>query len=323
MQGLDILKNMVDIIGISGYEDKITDYIKESLKSKTDFNSYKDNIGNLIYHKAENQNSRKVAIIAHTDEVGFQVLRIDSGKVYIKAVGNIKTLTSVNRYVISPDGMKKGIISCDDIESLKNYDYEKLYVIPLHGTFEIGDILGFEGEFYEGDDTISGKALDNRISCFIMQRILLENKKYYNDLYFIFSTQEETGMRGARVAITTIEPDLIITLDVSPIGAMNSLELGKGVGIKISDSVGISSPDLVTLCGNIARKNNIQTQKEVSDFGTSELIISNEKDNGAKRIGLSIPCNNMHYPIGMAYKNDLDNCRLLLSSLLNALNEWE
>ena len=28
MQGLDILKNMVDIIGISGYEDKITDYIK-------------------------------------------------------------------------------------------------------------------------------------------------------------------------------------------------------------------------------------------------------------------------------------------------------
>ena len=39
-------------------------------------------------------------------------------------------------------------------------------------------------------------------------------------------------MRGSRVAITTLEPDIIIDLDVSPVGKMNSLEMGAGVGIK-------------------------------------------------------------------------------------------
>lgn len=119
-----------------------------------------------------------------------------------------------------------------------------------------------------------------------MLKIIQSKEQYTNDVYFVFSVQEEIGMRGSRVAITTLEPDIIIDLDVSPVGKLNSLEMGAGVGIKISDSIVVSDQDLVEQCERLARENDVIYQREVSDCGTTELIITNEKDNGAKHIGL-------------------------------------
>ena len=132
----------------------------------------------------------------------------------------------------------------------------------------------------------------------------------------MFSVQEEIGMRGARVAVSEFMPDIIIDVDVSPVGLYNSLKLGEGVGIKISDSIGVSSTKLVKQVEKIAQIQQIKYQYEVSDCGTSELIITNEKDAGAERIGLSIPCQNMHSPLTIINKYDLNTCKLLIDSIV-------
>ena len=108
---------------------------------------------------------------------------------------------------------------------------------------------------------------------------------------------------------------------MSPIGEMNSLEIGKGVGIKISDSVGVTDPMLVKLCEVIACENSIAYQLEVSDCGTTELIITNEKDSGAKRIGVSIPCQNMHTALALVNKKDIENCIKLLKRVMLKITE--
>ena len=154
-----------------------------------------------------------------------------------------------------------------------------------------------------------------------MLELITEGKQYRDDIYFVFSTQEEIGMRGARVAITSLNPDVIIDIDVSPVGEMNSLEIGKGIGIKISDSVGVADSALVKLCEEVACEASIPYQLEVSDCGTTELIITNEKDNGARRMGISIPCQNIHTAHTLASKEDIENCIKLLKNVLPQITE--
>ena len=123
------------------------------------------------------------------------------------------------------------------------------------------------------------------------------------------------------MAITSLNPDVIIDIDVSPVGEMNSLEIGKGIGIKISDSVGVADSALVKLCEEVACEASIPYQLEVSDCGTTELIITNEKDNGARRMGISIPCQNIHTAHTLASKEDIENCIKLLKNVLPQITE--
>lgn len=78
----------------------------------------------------------------------------------------------------------------------------------------------------------------------------------------------------------------------------------------------MSSPNLVKKIEKIAQSQQIKYQYEVSDCGTSVLIIKNEKDVGAERIGLSIPCQNIHSTLTVINKHDLNACKLLVDAII-------
>lgn len=313
------LKSLSEQIGVSGYEDTVRDYIKRSLeKNALEFVKV-DNIGNLIIHKDSEIQSPSIMIIAHMDEVGFQVINVnEDGSASVKALGNLKTWNTINQRVSTEDGLKKGIVYCADSEGIKAHDYGKILIIPTAGKFETGDVLGFDTDLIESDKEYIGKALDNRVSCFILSEIIKMSVPCNNPVDFVFSVQEEIGMRGARVAVTELAPDIIIDLDVSPVGENNSLKMGNGIGIKLSDSIGVSSRRLVKQVEKIAVDANIKYQREVSDCGTSELIITNEKDAGAERIGISIPCLNMHSSLTRVNKEDFEMGLCLVKEILKS-----
>lgn len=311
------MKELFEIIGVSGYERNIREYIRQQLPTGDDRITYVDNVGNLVHIKYGTQPSKRIMVMAHMDEVGFQVMKVEGdGTALFKPLGNIKAWNAINERIVSSNHEVSGVIINDSAESVNAHDYDKIKGIPLEGMFQIGDVFGFDAHLTETKSKLSGKAIDNRISCANMLKIIQSKEQYTNDVYFVFSVQEEIGMRGSRVAITTLEPDIIIDLDVSPVGKLNSLEMGAGVGIKISDSIVVSDQDLVKQCEKLARENNVVYQREVSDCGTTELIITNEKDNGAKRIGFSIPCLNMHTSKTIVNKKDVEMEMMLLKLLL-------
>lgn len=312
------LKLLSELKSVSGYEETIRNCIECDIK-KSNFQLLMetDRIGNLIVHKKGELSNRKVMIIAHMDEVGFQVMNVDdAGNAKVKTLGNIKTWNSINQKISTCDGQKKGIVYCEDPEGIKAHEFEKIVVIPTRGKFKIGDVLCFETELIETETQYIGKALDNRVSCYVLCKTLENDSMSKNDIDFVFSAQEEIGMRGARVAISEFAPDIIIDLDVSPIGVYNSLKMGEGIGIKLSDSIGVSSTKLVKQIEKMAQLQHIKYQYEVSDCGTSEIIMTNEKDAGAERIGLSIPCQNMHGPMTMVNKRDLESCQQLVDAII-------
>lgn len=313
--GRNSIQELIVAAGVSGYEKTIRSLIIEKLTGASD-DVYTDSVGNVICFRKGSNSQHKIMLISHMDEIGFQVMKLhNDGSIKIKPLGNVKTWNSINQIIKTDDG-KVGIITCDDPSDIKPYDFNKLMVTPIIGEFKIGDVLCFNSNFIEGEDRIVGKSMDNRVSCYSILELVAEGERYRDDVYFVFSAQEEIGMRGVRVAITSLYPDIIIDVDVSPVGELNSLEIGKGVGIKISDSVSVTDSALVKLCEAVAYEKSIEYQLEVSNCGTTELIITNEKDSGAKRIGISIPCQNMHTALTLVNKNDIENCIKLLKSIL-------
>jgi putative aminopeptidase FrvX len=309
-----VLEDLCNITGVSGYESSIVNYLFEILKSEEFDNLYIDNVGNLIVYKKGYEGKKKILISAHIDEVGFQIIKKRNDMEYhIKALGNIKPWNAMYQKVKS-NSATAVLYPCNN-ENIQDNNYEKLLLIGDE-TISIGDTFSFDSDLVETEKLYRGKALDNRISCFCLYKLITERIQTKADIYFVFSVQEEITMRGIRVAKTSIQPNLSINVDVSPECEKNSLVMGEGVGIKISDSIGISDISLVDFAKKICIKENIKYQMEVSSCGTTELIITNEIDCGSKEIGISIPCKYMHTANTITNKEDVKNCIQLLKNMI-------
>jgi len=70
----------------------------------------------------------------------------------------------------------------------------------------------FQGDAVLQGDTVISKALDNRSGCAVVVKAIKELKKTDNEIYFVFTVQEEVGLRGAKTAAFSIKPDIAIAV---------------------------------------------------------------------------------------------------------------
>ena len=315
-----MLRTLCEMTAVSGYERPVINYLYHRLEELTYGKAYIDKVGNLVFFVKGQDSNKKVLIQAHVDEVGFQVVsRIEKGLYSIKSLGNVKTWNAHQQRVISDSGVS-GVIYAKDAEQLKPYNYDNLVLdicdSELSEAVATGDVFTFCSSLQESQGRIIGKALDNRVSCYCLMEAISKCGSLKNDTYFCFSVMEETNMRGVRVLKSTIQPDICICVDASGTDEKNSLRHGAGVGIKISDGMGISTVRSVKSAERIAMENDIKYQLEVSDGGTSELIISNELDNGCEELGISIPCSYMHSANSIMDMCDVNECCKMLPILI-------
>ena len=315
----NMLNRLCNAIGVSGYEDSVIHLLYDEIHNIVPNAVYIDKIGNLICKRSGDIGDKRIMICAHIDEVGFQIIKpIGDRKYRFKPMGNIKTQNAHHQRVIS--GNSAGIISAFDENRLEPHDYENLFLEIISDKEPgIGDVFTFDSQLEENERFYIGKALDNRIACCLLFNAIASDIKTKADIYYVFTVQEEIGMRGIRYAKSIIKPDICINIDTSPENPMNSLIIENGVGIKVSDSMYVSSQRSVEWLTKLAEENNVSFQLEVSDCGTSELIISNEHDSGYEQIGLSLPCRNPHTANTVISKHDISECEKLISLMLSSL----
>jgi len=143
-----------------------------------------------------------------------------------------------------------------------------------------------------------------------------------NQIYFVFSTQEEVGLRGATTAAFGIEPDIGLAVDVTrtgdtPKGIKMEVSLGKGPAIKVRDSGMLADPRLVELLVRTSVKFKIPHQMEVLEAGSTDARAIQLTRAGVPAGCLSIPCRYIHSPSEMIDLDDVDHAVNLLSALLN------
>lgn len=324
------IRELTQAFGVSGYEKEVRELIKGLVKEYSDELSV-DALGNLIaLKKGSGENKKTIMIAAHMDEIGLQVTKIeDKGFIKVRGLGGIPVAaTFLNRVQFRNGTM--GIVSATaSMEDVKN-NLKKLYIDIGASTKEealkhvkVGDVAAYVGDFIElKENNVSAKALDDRIGCYIMIEALKKLDNPINDLYFVFTVQEEVGLRGATVAAERIKPDMGIAIDVTGANDYPNCPdgndiLGAGTAIKVSDGSVICDEYLVEEMVKCCTENNISYQLDVIDMGGTDAGAINKSNIGVKSAGISVPTRYVHGPNAVINMKDTEASIELLVKYVN------
>lgn len=328
-----MLKELTALQGVSGYEKNVRNYIMKVVEPLCDAIEI-DNLGNLIAIRNGNgKNKKKIMCAAHMDEIGIQIVKFTSGGfAKVRALGGISVNGAYTQRVRFTNGQVGVLSNYSKAGEIKERDFSNCYVDfgfqnkeQAEAALRIGDTATFIGALEDlGEDRVMGKALDDRAGCYILICALqqLKDQALENDVYFVFTVQEEVGLRGARVAAEFIQPDIGIAVDITgSFDTPNDMEgnaiMGKGAAIKVSDASVICDVDLVDQMIQCAIEENIPHQLDVMSGGGTDGGAMNISGQGVKVAGISIPTRYGHSPNSIVSKSDLEACYKLLSAYVN------
>ena len=322
----ELIKKLVESFGPSGFEEETRAIVREEVAPYADEISV-DAMGNLIVLKNGDGSGKKVMVAAHMDEIGLMATHItEEGFIRFTNIGGILQRVLSGNRVQFADGTI-GVIDADPIDSrLKVHPLNRHY-IDVGATsredcpVEVGAPAGFHRDFFAQGNRLTAKSMDDRIGCVIAIETLKRLKNCPHDVYFVFSVQEEIGVRGAAAAANAIHPEVGIALDVTrtgdtPKATPMSVALGDGAAIKAKDSGMIAHAGLVRLMRQRAVEHKIPFQIEVLDGGSTDARAMQIAGPGCASGCISIPCRYVHTQSETVDAGDVNACIDLLTAIL-------
>jgi len=324
-----LIKKLTETFSPSGHEVAIREVILSEIQSLAD-EIRVDALGNIIARKGEiSAKGKRIMVAAHMDEIGLIATHIDeSGFVRFTTVGIPLARYLLGGRVRFVNGVQ-GVIGSERLEKYNVIPPADKMFIDVGATskkdcpVKVGDVAAFERPFVEMGSRLVAKSLDDRAGVAVTIETLRKLKTGPNEVYFVFTVQEEVGVRGATVSAYGVDPDVGIALDVTPAGdTPNSLQrdiaLGKGPAIKVKDSLMLSDPKVVTWMERSAQKAKIPTQREVLTGGSTDARAIQLTRSGVLTGGLVLPCRYVHSPSEMIDYGDVENAVKLLTFMLSA-----
>ena len=334
----EILFKLTRQNGVSGDEFCASKTAAEILKKYTSDVTV-DDFGNVIANIGKREEGKPhIMLDAHIDEIGFIVTYItDEGFLKISNCGGIdrRLLLAQQIEVLCSNGKKiTGIITSTpphlESDDKKAPKLDDIFVDigmskeNAQKLVSLGDRIIISNEPYTLlGDRITSKCLDDRagVVTLIQTLDLLKNKfeSLNCSLSVVFSSQEETGERGAKTASYKVNPDIAIAVDVSFARVFGESkekcgEMGKGPMVGVSPSL---SKSLSNRLIQIAKDEKIPYQIEVmgGTTGTNADAIGVTR-GGVKTATVSIPLKYMHTPVEVISISDIENSARLIAEFL-------
>lgn len=337
-----LLKVLTEASGVSGNEKEVRDIIINEIKDYCD--SVKvDRIGNIIAYKKGKKNPKTLMVTAHMDEIGLLVKDIDSsGLLKFMTVGGIDKRVLVSKAVQVGKDKIPGVIGAKPIHLQKRTEWtnalniDDLY-IDIGATSKedaekyvsIGDYVTFYSPYTEfGNRQVKAKALDNRVGCSLLIKLLKEVTDV--SFYGVFTVMEEVGLVGAGPAAYEVDPDISIVLEGTVCYEMPKLDthlmptqLGKGPAISLADRTTVFNPKFREKVVQIAEKNNIPYQYRKTSMGGNDSGKIHTTKTGSITSTISVPCRYIHSPVSVLNLNDYENTYKLLKAIVSEYEKEE
>ncbi len=323
----ELMKKLSDCISPSGRENNIRELIINEIKDFADDINV-DALGNLIVRKAGK--GKKIMFSAHMDQIGFMITHVDEkGFLRFTNIGGLHPKEILGQRVVF-DNEYEGIICSEKLEDKEKIAMNKLFIDVaitdsniLKENFLIGDICVFKTDYYETDNCVMCKAADDRAGCYVLIEAIKNHPNTDNDVYYVFSVQEEVGLRGAKTAGYSVNPDIAIALDVTATGdsldgTKMDVKLNSGAAIKLMDKSIITHTNIKNLLTNLAIKNNIKYQYEILEFGGTDAGAIHTLRDGVPSGVISIPTRNIHSSGEIFSKEDIKECLKLTLAVCNS-----
>ena len=322
----ELIKRLTEAYGPSGNEEEVRRIIEEEVRGLTD-EMRVDSMGNLIALRKGDGSGLKIMLAAHMDEIGVIVTHIDEeGFLRFGAVGGLRLLFLLGSRVRFANGII-GTIGAEKLESPEKVpSLDKLFIDTGAVSKEslsigIGDAACFDRPFVDQGSRLTAKAFDDRIGCAILIQTLRDLPESPHDVYFVFTVQEEVGLRGAQASAFGVAPDLGIAVDVTTTGDTPeahpmAVSLGHGPAIKVKDKGMIAHPRVKDLLVETAERLGLPYQMEVLERGTTDGYAMQVSRSGVPTGVVSIGTRYVHSPSEtLDYDDVLNSVRLLVGLL--------
>jgi len=339
---LDLLDRLTRAPGISGNEEIVAHVVREAIP-QTGWEVRQDALGNLAAHLPGS--GRRVALVAHMDEVGLIVRRITpQGFLLVERMGgmNLQALPGSRMTLWIETGrlpVQVGLLP-QHLDKHTTPDLKEIYIDIGADSIEqvremgvsVGDVLTWDSPLTQlGRSRISSKALDDRLGCFTMLSLAqqIQPAETACDLWLVFITREEIMLNGALPFMNKIAPDVLIGVDGTlPFDTPDlengqcDIRLGAGPAVKWMDAIRgkgsayIADYPLARKVRAVARQLEIPLQDEVVTGISTSITALAYAAEGAPAIGLSLPIRYHHSPVEMADLNDVRHLVRLLKELV-------
>ena len=190
--------------------------------------------------------------------------------------------------------------------------------------------IAYETEFVKLGDTgrYLAKAWDDRVGLAVITHVLQGLGAHPNQVVVAATVQEEIGLRGAAVVEESLQPDIVINLEIGiaadfPLMTSPTLSqeaLGKGPGIFVYDRSMIPSNQLIEWILETASENGVPTQFEsVSGYGQDAAELQRSA-TGIPAVNIGIPTRYGHSQSGVIDRVDYDNTVKLVRLMIEGLS---
>ncbi len=303
----DIIKKLVEAWGPSGFEHHVRALIREEVTGLVD-EIRTDAVGNLICRMGSG--GPKVMVAAHMDEIGLMLTyQDDQGYFRFNPLGGVFPETLTGHRVLFENGVsgvlhREGPSRRSDAPGLNEFYIDASDGRGGSAGVEVGDACAFFRPYEERGNRIIAKSMDDRIGCAVaveaIRRLHKDKKGVANEVHFVFTVQEEVGLRGAATSAFGVAPDLGIAVDITVSGdtprpsTRLDVKLGRGTAIKMQDVGLIVPPAVRKLMIDTAEANKIPYQRELLAAGSTDAAAISLAGSGAPAGCISIPTRFVH-----------------------------
>ena len=336
MADIKLLKELCALEGVSGNEGSVRARILEEIKPHATRVEV-DALGNVIAFKKGNQPAKtRLMLSAHMDEVGLILTHItDEGLLKFTMVGGIDQRVLCGKQVVVNGHF--GVIGGKPVHLMKGDEREKAVPVDelsidigaenredAERAVSLGDVASFVSGFDDTGSMLRGKALDDRVGCALLVELLRRDLPY--DMTVAFCVQEEVGLRGARCAAYSVEPQAAIVVETTTAADVAGVDegkevchLGAGPVVSFMDRSTIYDKEYYRLAFSLAKEAGIACQTKHAVAGGNDAGAIHVSRGGVRTIAVSLPCRYLHAPWGMIAKSDLAATEQLLWKLAGAI----
>ena len=343
-----ILKRLIETYGVSGgheqnMRDAVTDLLPAWAKPET------DDAGNLVLHwgsiggKASDPKNPSIAVVAHMDEIGYEVHAIlPDGRLELESKGGGVLAYFLGHAAVVHSGahMIPGVLELPEGWDKPGFEWPRgprqMFHMDIGARnaedaaalgIKTGDFVTIPKQYRKlMGRRASARAFDDRVGCtaLVAATWALGPDAQGRDLTFIWSTSEELGLEGAATAAKSFSaqgkmPDYVFAVDTfvsadSPLESKrfgNAL-LGNGFVVRAVDNSNVVPRDLASRVVSMARAGGIAAQYGVTGGGNDGAAFLLY---GATDVALGWPLRYSHSPAEVVDVRDVEALGKIITAI--------
>ena len=341
------LKEITEVPGLPGYEGEVRAVLRRALEGVASEIS-QDHLGSVIATLPGTAERPRIMLPGHMDEVGFMVRFVtENGFIRFVQLGGWwdQVLLAQQVVIKTAKGDVVGVIGAKPPHMLKEeerktvVEKDAMYIdvgVTSRAEVEalgvrVGDPIIPRTSFtiLANGKTYLSKAWDDRVgvATFVEAMRALAGQPHPNTVYGVGTVQEEVGLRGARTSGWTVDPDVVLVMEVGLAGDVPDMKpeegqtkLGGGAALLAYDSSMIPNLRLRDLALETAEAAGIPYQMDVLPRGGTDGGPIHQERSGVPGLVIGVPTRHIHSHQGIIQRSDFDATVRLVVELVKRLD---